>query len=75
MINIKKLKTYLEGEIHMNKKLLDDIIKKYKQHILNNIDIEAINERKERMKYYQSWNIELKLTIQNMLFLMKIRNP
>ena len=48
MINIKKLKTYLEGEIHMNKKLLNDIIKKYKQHILNSIDIEAINERKSR---------------------------
>ena len=47
----------------MNKEKLKNIIKKYKQHISNNIDIEAINERKERMTYYQSWNIE---KIQNM---------
>ena len=32
----------------MNKEKLKNIIKKYKQHISNNIDIEAINERKER---------------------------
>ena len=47
----------------MNKEKLKNIIKKYKQHISNNVDIEAINERKERMTYYQSWNIE---KIQNM---------
>ena len=47
----------------MNKEKLKNIIEKYKQHISNIGDIEAINERKERMTYYQSWNIE---KIQNM---------
>ena len=42
----------------MNKEKLKNIIKKYKQHISNNVDIEAINERKERMIYYQSWTTE-----------------
>ena len=42
----------------MNTEKLKNIIKKYKQHISNNVDIEAINERKERMIYYQSWTTE-----------------
>lgn len=32
----------------MNKEKLKNIIKKYKQHISNNYDIEAINERKRK---------------------------
>lgn len=47
----------------MNKEKLKNIIEKYKQHISNNVDIEAISERKERMTYYQSWTAE---KIQNM---------
>ena len=47
----------------MNKEKLKNIIEKYKQHISNNVDIEAISERKERMTYYQRWTAE---KIQNM---------
>lgn len=47
----------------MNRDILNKEIKKYKQHISNISDMEAINERKERMEYYQSWNTE---RIQNM---------
>ena len=37
----------------MNKEKFKNIIKKYKQHISNNVDIEAINGRKERMLLLQ----------------------
>lgn len=42
----------------MNKEKLKNIIEKYKQYISNNVDIEAINERKEIMIYYQRWTTE-----------------
>ena len=42
----------------MNNTKLKNIIENYKKHIANVQDIEAINERKERMQYYQSWTKE-----------------
>lgn len=42
----------------MNNKKLDECIKQYKKHISSIQEIEAINERNERMKYYQSWTKE-----------------
>ena len=42
----------------MNQNLLNKVIDEYKQHICRDVEIEAINERQERMEYYQSWTIE-----------------
>ena len=42
----------------MNQEKLTTVIKKYKNHISNSNEIEAINERNERMEYYQSWTKE-----------------
>ena len=42
----------------MNLKLLNTIIQEYKKQISTVNDIEAIDERKERMQYYQSWTKE-----------------
>lgn len=42
----------------MNKEKLDNFIKKYIKQIKRIGDIEAINERKERKEYYQSWSKE-----------------
>ena len=42
----------------MNQKKLTTVIKKYKNHISNSNEIEAINERNKRMEYYQSWTEE-----------------
>lgn len=48
----------------MNKILLKDIIQTYKKQVSTIDDVEDINERNERMKYYQSWTKEriLKMT-------------
>ena len=46
-----------ESEI-MKNNLLSIAINNYKNHILNVGNIEAINERKERKEYYQSWTKE-----------------
>lgn len=42
----------------MDKQLLSSIIQEYKKQISRMTDIDAINERNERMKYYQSWTEE-----------------
>lgn len=42
----------------MNNQKLKDIIKEYKKHYSTLTDIEAINERNERMQYYQGWTKE-----------------
>ena len=42
----------------MNQEKLTTVIKKYKNHISNSNEIEDINERNERMEYYQSWTKE-----------------
>lgn len=42
----------------MNNNKLNDVIKRYKEHIRRVNDIEDINERKERMKYYQNWTAD-----------------
>ena len=42
----------------MNSGKLNDVIKRYKNHIRKVNDIKDINERKERMKYYQSWTAD-----------------
>lgn len=42
----------------MNNTKLKNIIDNYKKHIENIQDIEAINERKERMQYYKGWTKE-----------------
>lgn len=42
----------------MKEDLLNIAINNYKNHILNVGNIEAINERKERKEYYQSWTKE-----------------
>lgn len=42
----------------MKNNLLSIAINNYKNHILNVGNIEAINERKERKEYYQSWTKE-----------------
>lgn len=42
----------------MNNNKLNDVIKRYKEHIRRVNDIEDINERKERMRYYQSWTAD-----------------
>ena len=42
----------------MKNNLLSIAINNYKNHVLNVGDIEAINERKERKEYYQSWTKE-----------------
>ena len=42
----------------MNQEKLDISIKQFKNYIANVKDIEAINERTERKKYYQSWTKE-----------------
>lgn len=47
----------------MNSTKLDKCISEYKKHISNITDMEAINERKERMQYYQGWTEE---KIENM---------
>lgn len=47
----------------MNTEILENAIQKYKEHISNIEDIEAINERNERRIYYQAWT---KDKIQNM---------
>ena len=42
----------------MNNEKLKSIIMKYKNHESNLTDVEAINERNERMQYYQGWTKE-----------------
>lgn len=42
----------------MNNQRLKDIIKKYKKRYSTLTDIEVINERNERMQYYQGWTKE-----------------
>lgn len=42
----------------MNQSKLKNSIKEYKRKIMDSGDIEAINERKERMQYYQGWTEE-----------------
>lgn len=42
----------------MNKEKLRNIIKKYEEHIASIGDVEAVNERNERMQYYQAWTEE-----------------
>ena len=42
----------------MNNEKLKQCIKKYKHQSENVSDIEAINDREERMKYYQAWTKE-----------------
>ncbi len=39
----------------MNKDRLYNSIKEYKKHISKLNEIEAFNERNERMQYYQAW--------------------
>lgn len=39
----------------MNLEKLNIMIREYKKHISNITEIEAINERNERMQYYQAW--------------------
>ncbi len=42
----------------MNQEKLNNVIQKYKKHVLNIGNIEAINERNERKSYYQAWTEE-----------------
>lgn len=42
----------------MNSEKINSVIMKYKKHESTLIDIEAINERNERMQYYQGWTKE-----------------
>ena len=42
----------------MNKELLNKAINKYKEQKKNDINLDAINERKKRKSYYQSWTKE-----------------
>lgn len=42
----------------MNQEKLKNVIQKYKKHVLNIGNIEAINERNNRKVYYQAWTEE-----------------
>ncbi len=42
----------------MNNEKLNSVVMEYKKHISSLIDVDEINERNERMKYYQMWTKE-----------------
>ena len=48
----------INGDVNMNEIKLSNVIQKYIKHITDAGDIEDLNERNERMRYYQSWTKE-----------------